>query len=74
MSNAEMSAAPVATDALNVGSTGAEDTGSIESGVETAASAEAAQKAEAKLIRELKLKVHGEEITEELPFEIEEAT
>jgi hypothetical protein len=72
MSNAEMSAAPVATDALNVGSTGAEDTGSIESGVETAASAEAAQKAEAKLIRELKLKVHGEEITEELPFEIEE--
>jgi hypothetical protein len=65
--------AAVATDALNVGSAVAEDTANTEVSAEEGAQvAEAAQKAEAKRIRELKLKVHGEEITEELPFEIEE--
>jgi hypothetical protein len=65
--------AAVATDALNVGSAVAEDTANTEVTAEEGAQvAEAAQKAEAKRIRELKLKVHGEEITEELPFEIEE--
>jgi hypothetical protein len=65
--------AAVATDALNVGSAVAEDTANTEVVAEEGAQvAEAAQKAEARRIRELKLKVHGEEITEELPFEIEE--
>lgn len=66
----EMNSAPAA-DALNVGS------GQVESAQEgvTPAQAEATHaeaKAEAKRIRELKLKVHGQEYTEELPFEIEE--
>ena len=70
MSNIENTA--VATDALNVGSAPEavetqQDAQSFD-GVEQIAD----QKAEARRIRELKLKVHGEEITEELPFEIEE--
>jgi len=65
----EMNSAPAA-DALNVGS----QVESAQEGV-TPVQAEAVHaeaKAEAKRIRELKLKVHGQEITEELPFEIEE--
>lgn len=73
MSN-EATAAVQPVDALNVSAdVGTE--GQIDaSGLETAQAelAQEAKKAEAKLIRELKLKVHGEEITEELPFEIEE--
>ena len=77
MSSMETGAA-VAQDALNVGSAVAEDTASTDTGVETAEGAQEAlasevSTAEAKRIRELKLKVHGEEITEELPFEIEES-
>jgi hypothetical protein len=61
-------------DALNVGAESqVTDVSQVEGQpVETAEQAIAEQKAEAKRIRELKLKVHGEEITEELPFEIEE--
>lgn len=69
----EQNSAPTA-DALNVGGqvdgsevSGAEDVAEVQNNVQ-----EAAAKAEAKRIRELKLKVHGEEITEELPFEFEE--
>jgi len=67
----EMNSAPAA-DALNVGSNQVES--SVQEGVTTeqAAATHAEAKAEAKRIRELKLKVHGQEITEELPFEIEE--
>lgn len=67
----EMNSAPAA-DALNVGSNQVES--SVQEGVtpEQAAATHAEAKAEAKRIRELKLKVHGQEITEELPFEIEE--
>ena len=75
MSNEVMASAPV--DALNVGSNAlAVDSGDVaEQGSEQAhaALAKEAQKVDAaKRIRELKLKVHGEEITESLPFEIEE--
>ena len=75
MSNEAMASAPV--DALNVGSNAlAVDSGDVaEQGSEQAhaALAKEAQKVDAaKRIRELKLKVHGEEITESLPFEIEE--
>lgn len=66
----EQTGAPAA-DALNVGS---QVEASSQEGV-TPAQAEVAHseaKAEAKRIRELKLKVHGQEYTEELPFEIEE--
>lgn len=61
-------------DALNVGTEGQVTEGSPvqQETTETADQAVAEQKAEAKRIRELKLKVHGEEVTEQLPFEIEE--
>jgi hypothetical protein len=63
-------AAPV--DALNVGSS-VENAEVAPEAVEASEQPTAeAKKAEAKLIRELKLKVHGEEVTESLPFEIEE--
>lgn len=69
--NSAAVAAPA--DALNVGAESqAVDTQVEGQEVQTAEQAIAEQKAEAKRIRELKLKVHGEEITEELPFEIEE--
>ena len=61
-----------AADALNVGSQ-IESAPIQEGAIEAQAEAQHAEaKAEAKRIRELKLKVHGQEITEELPFEIEE--
>lgn len=66
----EINSAPAA-DALNVGMS---QESAPQEGV-TPAQAEAshaAAKSEAKRIRELKLKVHGQEYTEELPFEIEE--
>lgn len=67
----EMNSAPAADASLNVGS---QVDASAQEGVtpEQAAVTHAEAKAEAKRIRELKLKVHGQEITEELPFEIEE--
>ena len=66
------SGAPAA-DALNVGSQ-VDQSASLQEGVtpEQAEATHSVAKAEAKRIRELKLKVHGEELTEELPFEIEE--
>lgn len=71
MENNVAVAAP--TDALNVGAeNNAVSDDSNVSGVETPEQAIAEQKAEAKRIRELKLKVHGEEVTEHLPFELEE--
>jgi hypothetical protein len=68
----EMESGAPAADALNVG--GQFESAPGQEGV-TPVQAEATHaqaKAEAKRIRELKLKVHGQEITEELPFEIEE--
>jgi len=60
-------------DALNVGAESqVVESESADQQVETAEQAIEQQKAEAKRIRELKLKVHGEEVTERLPFEIEE--
>lgn len=67
----DMNSAPAADASLNVGS---QESAPLQEGV-TPAQAEAthaAVKSEAKRIRELKLKVHGQEYTEELPFEIEE--
>lgn len=70
--NSAAVAAPA--DALNVGAESQVIDGSQveEQAAENVEQAIEQQKAEAKRIRELKLKVHGEEITEELPFEIEE--
>jgi len=69
--NSAAVAAPA--DALNVGAESQVADAQVEGQeVQNAEQAIAEQKAEAKRIRELKLKVHGEEITEELPFEIEE--
>ena len=69
--NSAAVAAPA--DALNVGAESQVIDNQVEGQeVQTADQAIEQQKAEAKRIRELKLKVHGEEITEELPFEIEE--
>jgi hypothetical protein len=68
-------ATAVQADALNVSAEAAPETQAneaVSAEAELADIAESAQKAEAKRIRELKLKVHGEELTEELPFEIEE--
>lgn len=70
MSNQAMAAAPA--DALNVGSAAPIQEGAPVETSNIAAVKEAEKKAEAKRISELKLKVHGEEITEALPFEIEE--
>lgn len=69
----EQNGAPAA-DALNVGASEVESADALntEEVVENQGAAQEAAKAEARRIRELKLKVHGEEITEELPFEIEE--
>lgn len=68
----DMNGAPAA-DALNVGSQ--IDTSASQEGV-TPAAAEAthaaATVAEARRIKELKLKVHGQEFTEELPFELDD--
>jgi hypothetical protein len=66
----EMNSAPP-SDALNVGM-GQEVQAQEGVSHEQAEATHAEAKAEAKRIRELKLKVHGQEITEELPFEIEE--
>jgi hypothetical protein len=68
----EMNSAPAADASLNVGMS--QESAPAQEGVSTvqAEANHAAAKAEAKRIRELKLKVHGQEITEELPFEIEE--
>jgi hypothetical protein len=65
----EMNSTPAADASLNVGMS--QESAPIQEGV-TPAQPEAQAKAEAKRIRELKLKVHGQEFTEELPFEIEE--
>ena len=69
----DMESGAPAADALNVGSQ-VDQSASLQEGVtpEQAEATHSAAKAEAKRIRELKLKVHGEELTEELPFEIEE--
>lgn len=67
-----MNSAPAADASLNVGSQ--VESAPSQEGVtpEQAEANHAAVKSEAKRIRELKLKVHGQEFTEELPFEIEE--
>jgi hypothetical protein len=65
----DMNSAPAADASLNVGMN--QESAPIQEGV-TPAQPETEAKAEAKRIRELKLKVHGQEFTEELPFEIEE--
>jgi len=69
----DMESGAPAADALNVGSQ-VDQSASLQEGVtpEQAEATHSVAKAEAKRIRELKLKVHGEELTEELPFEIEE--
>jgi len=69
----DMESGAPAADALNVGSQ-VDQSASLQEGVtpEQAEATHSVAKAEAKRIRELKLKVHGEEFTEELPFEIEE--
>lgn len=68
-------AAASAQNALDIGADSAQmDSSQVES-QEAEGSAEpqsAAEKAEIKRLNKLKLKVHGEEIEEELPFEIEE--
>ena len=66
-----MNGAPAA-DALNVGSQ--LESAPTQEGVtpEAAETAHSAVKAEAKRIKELKLKVHGQEFTEELPFELDD--
>jgi hypothetical protein len=68
----DMNSAPAADASLNVGNS--QESAPIQEGVtpEQAEATHAAVKSEAKRIRELKLKVHGQEYTEELPFEIEE--
>jgi hypothetical protein len=73
MEDTNTAAAAMPADALNVGAESqVVESESADQQVETAEQAIEQQKAEAKRIRELKLKVHGEEVTERLPFEIEE--
>lgn len=73
MSDGFNGAAPVA-DALNVGSNVAPSQieAPVVEGVETEAPVAPVTPAAAKRIKELKLKVHGEEISESLPFEIDD--
>lgn len=74
MSVGNEGAAPAAPNALNVGGEAPEVASQVE-GNQVEGSLEgqtAAEKAEIKRLNKLKLKVHGEEIEEELPFEIEE--
>lgn len=74
MSIGNEGAAPAAPNALNVGGEApAMDASQVEGGAEESAEGHVeASKAEAKRLNKLKLKVHGEEIEEELPFEIDE--
>ena len=73
MEDTNTAAAAMPADALNVGAESqVVESESADQQVETVEQAIEQQKAEAKRIRELKLKVHGEEVTERLPFEIEE--
>ncbi|MCE2717164.1 MAG: hypothetical protein LW696_07825 [Alphaproteobacteria bacterium] len=75
MSVGNEGAAPAAPNALNVGGEAPAMDASQVQGQEAEGSAEGqtpSEKAEIKRLNKLKLKVHGEEFEEELPFEIEE--
>jgi hypothetical protein len=75
MSVGNEGAAPAAPNALNVGGEAPAMHASQVQGQEAEGSAEGqnlSEKAEIKRLNKLKLKVHGEEFEEELPFEIEE--
>jgi hypothetical protein len=71
MSVGNEGASPTAPNALNVGGeASAMDASQVEG--QEAEGQTSAEKAEIKRLNKLKLKVHGEEFEEELPFEIEE--